>query len=761
MAEDLGNIASLLGSSFVQTAAMNEDDQNENRKRAMRQQLLYAFAAPIAQQAGQGVVSFAGDMLLGNKAKDFFQRQEGASFQSRLNNLRKPLENLKEQRTLLMKQGKGTSLEESILNLKRQGHLDKIEAQYGHIPNYKAIMGEPIYKPSEAEIKDSKTHATEMDDAISTLEYAEGLTDKELMRRYKETDIGKGKARRFAKRLFTFATRGNYDDDVVFPAMDFMATGGDNTLRDTDYYRLLMDKDGDFNKKLKELVKNASDITGVSPVENLNNIMVRFEAENEDAFKLLTSEETRLREQAIEGAVTQQAKRNNPEAQRIIEEMKKKNIPVNNRTYRVAVLDEAKGISDTKKAAINWSGRGRNEKTFRYIQDQLTKADGRFETFSAVTDTKKRNEITESARVFIANSYERFNQELLDVISELKTEDNYTIANEQLTSAGIRSMADEYVSMMLKPSEEGGEFLATEVRDMPQKSWFRETLNAISGEPKSVMSGIIADPENKLRSFIKNSFIDQSERTRFQQKSLEDGYVAEDNKEQDSEGVFNPGFEPSRINKQLEDIKTSLTLTNEEKRNQINIILNGIENEIESAFEESGKATLDQSYLEEIKSLREKFNVTSEPKKRRGPRKSAFVEENKEEEDTFTPLGRGAIARRSRNRVNLETEPEEKESIRITGRREFTERGKNPRTLDTPRETSFFERPVEVAELSEEESLKIDSDIINQQARQIADAFKSVRGFKADKNTLNRIKTNLIKGNSPELVNLVLKYLTA
>lgn len=322
-------------------------------------------------------------------------------------------------------------------------------------------------------------------------------------------------------------------------------------------------------------------------------------------------------------------------------------------------------------------------------------------------------------------------------------------------------MADEYVSMMLKPSEEGGEFLATEVRDMPQKSWFRETLNAISGEPKSVMSGIIADPENKLRSFIKNSFIDQSERTRFQQKSLEDGYVAEDNKEQDSEGVFNPGFEPSRINKQLEDIKTSLTLTNEEKRNQINIILNGIENEIESAFEESGKATLDQSYLEEIKSLREKFNVTSEPKKRRGPRKSAFVEENKEEEDTFTPLGRGAIARRSRNRVNLETEPEEKESIRITGRREFTERGKNPRTLDTPRETSFFERPVEVAELSEEESLKIDSDIINQQARQIADAFKSVRGFKADKNTLNRIKTNLIKGNSPELVNLVLKYLTA
>ena len=761
MADDLGDIASLLGSSFVQTARMNEDEQEANRKKAMKQQLLYAFAAPLAQQAGAGLVGFAGDLLLGNKAKDFFQRQEGASFQSRINNLQKPLENLKEQRTLLMKQGKGTSLEESILNLKRQGYLDKIEAQYGHIPNYKAIMGEPIYKPSDDQKKDASTHATEMDDAISTLEYAESLTDKELMRRYKETDIGKGKARRFFKRAATFLTKGNYDDDVVLPSMDFMATGGDNTLRDTDYYRLLMDKDGDFNKKLKELVKNASDITGVSPVENLNNIMVQFEAENPDAFKLLTSEESRLREQAKEEAVTQQIINLDPNAQARIELMRKNNIPINLRTYRVYVLDEAKGISDTKKAATNWSGRGRNEKTFRYIQDQLTKADGRFETFSQVTDTKKRNEITESSRIFIANAYERFNQELLDVISELKTEDNYAIADEQLTSSGIRSMADEYVSMMLKPSEEGGEFLATEVRDMPQKSWFRETLNAVSGEPKSVMSGIIADPEDKLRSFIKNSFIDQSERTRFQQQSLKDGYVAENNREQDRGGVFNPDFNSARVEKQLENISTSLTLTNKEKRNQINTILDGIINQGQSAFEESGRSTLDSSYLEKIQSLKEKFNVTSEPTKRRGPRKSAFVEENKEEEDTFTPSGRGAIARRSRNRVNLETEPEEKESIRITGRREFTERGKNPRTLDTPRETSFFERPVEVAELSEEESLKIDSDIINQQAIQIANAFKSVRGFKADKNTLNKIKTNLIKGNSPELVNLVLKYLTA
>ena len=87
MAEDLGDIASLLGSSFVQTAQMNEDEQNENRKRAMRQQLLYAFAAPIAQQVGQGVTSFAGDLLLGNNSKDFFNTREGVSLMRRINTI--------------------------------------------------------------------------------------------------------------------------------------------------------------------------------------------------------------------------------------------------------------------------------------------------------------------------------------------------------------------------------------------------------------------------------------------------------------------------------------------------------------------------------------------------------------------------------------------------------------------------------------------------------------------------------------------------
>ena len=119
MAEDLGDIASLLGSSFVQTAQMNEDEQNENRKRAMRQQLLYAFAAPLAQQAGQqlgqGVIDLAGNLFLGDKSKNFFERQEGASLQKRLFDMSKQSEKFDETDKVYLKLGNG-DIQEGIKN---------------------------------------------------------------------------------------------------------------------------------------------------------------------------------------------------------------------------------------------------------------------------------------------------------------------------------------------------------------------------------------------------------------------------------------------------------------------------------------------------------------------------------------------------------------------------------------------------------------------------------------------------------------------
>ena len=96
MANGLGDIASLLGQSYVESARQRDDDYDKYRRKAQRQQLLTMFAAPIAKGIGEGVVDLAGDLFLGDNSKDFFSTREGAAFQSRLSNVQKPLEGLRQ-----------------------------------------------------------------------------------------------------------------------------------------------------------------------------------------------------------------------------------------------------------------------------------------------------------------------------------------------------------------------------------------------------------------------------------------------------------------------------------------------------------------------------------------------------------------------------------------------------------------------------------------------------------------------------------------
>ena len=603
MADDLGDIASLLGSSFVQTARMNEEEQNANRKDAMRQQLLYAFAAPLAQQAGAGLVGFAGDLLLGNKSKEFFERREGASFQTRLGNLKKPLEQLEEQRTLLMKQGKGASLEESILNFNRQKDLDNLENEYGHVPNYKAIMGEAIYNPSDKARSNARTQAEQLEEAIRNLKYADSLSDKELDRRYKLTDIGKGKARRFFKRLATGITGGNYDEDVVDPAVDFMITGGDTSLRDTDFYRLLRDKDGDFNKQLEQLVKEASDVTGLPAAQNLNNAFLRFEAENPEIAELLREDKKLARENAIEEATIRQSK--DPDRDLIIQQLREENIPINKQTYGRQKLSNAKGITEPNKLSEQFTGRRRNLDSFNFIRDQITKGSTRFDSFDQVESNTERNKINDSARKYIAGAYTKFNYDYLEVIEELKAEGNYDLASKHLSKAGARALADKYVSMMLNPNNN---FLSTEIRELPTKDLFQETLNFISGEPENIMDGTINDSEGKLKAFIKENLTNRESIKQNQMDALEDGHTRNVSREEEESGIsFDPGINFDAVESDLNEIRTNLRLSETERLRLIANQINDLERNFRERFEKSGQGSYKSSIDDRINSLRNKY----------------------------------------------------------------------------------------------------------------------------------------------------------
>ena len=94
MSNGLGDIASLLGQSYVESARQRDDDYDKYRRKAQRQQLLTMFAAPIVQGLGEGVVDFAGDLFLGDNSRDFFSTREGENLTNRISNGQKALKDV-------------------------------------------------------------------------------------------------------------------------------------------------------------------------------------------------------------------------------------------------------------------------------------------------------------------------------------------------------------------------------------------------------------------------------------------------------------------------------------------------------------------------------------------------------------------------------------------------------------------------------------------------------------------------------------------
>ena len=353
MAEDLGNIASLLGSSFVQTAAMNEDEQNENRKRAMRQQLLYAFAAPLAQQAGQqlgqGVMDLAGNLLLGDKSKNFFERQEGASLQKRLFDMSKQSEKFDETDKVYLKLGNG-DIQEGIKN----AYIEKKKrsaAQFKNNPLYPTV--EPyLGSLTKEEEADMKTEYEEYMKGRELSRLAARLDDKELQRRFKNTPESKGQIARGLRRLTAPLTGKSYDETILFPSMDRMLTGGDKTLRDTEFYRLAMDSDyfkENFEKIIlaaKQIGPSNSDEILSNAFQILDNTLGNDGGEGTKIFQTLKESSRVQAERAFESNSLKQKAASNSLVSSVLAELESKNIPVTKENLSAGILNTTKGVAD-------------------------------------------------------------------------------------------------------------------------------------------------------------------------------------------------------------------------------------------------------------------------------------------------------------------------------------------------------------------------------------------------------------------------------
>ncbi len=582
MANGLGDFASLLGQAYSQSARQREDDYESNRRKAQRQQLLTMFAAPIVQGLGKGVVDFAGDLFLGDNSKDFFSTREGASFERRLSDIKKPLDTLIAQRDQLLKASKGQSTVEGWLNMAQESKRQQFEDEFGQADNYKTLIGAATFSPTEKERKEAEIQVGELESLISDLSTATDLNTKELLARYGQTRLGKGKGRRIASRIAAFFKGQDYNEAMVDPSVDYMLTKGDLSLRDSEFYKLMQNKDGTFKDDLRELVSTASDV-GLSTSDQFDNLFEEFKRNNPDVARVLTDDIDRKRRLATERADVMSLAESNSQVAIVISQLDKEKIPVTQSNIKARLLDQVNGFSEEAEFANRFYNNEDNALIIENMRNGIAErtygraANDDESAFDAITNINNKNAINDEVKRYLTEAVKEFNNDLIEVTTDLKDTNLFDIGSKTVTVGGIRVLANDYLRAMLDPQ---GPHLVTREFDIPSKSW----VQALTGDDTAdLMSGTISNKDG-LREIIRSALTNEEKALSNEQTANKTGEAAIGRKAQrrrqglETSSVFNV----RSVENDAEEIKTSLTLTDEEKERELNKFFSGFENYYET-----------------------------------------------------------------------------------------------------------------------------------------------------------------------------------
>ena len=612
MSEDnLGDFASLLGESFSQAAQSSESDRRRAEKRAMKDKLLYAFAAPLVSAAGKGIVDFAGDVVLGSNSKDFFSSREGASFKRRLNDVKRPLAELQSTADFLIKNSDGPlmpgTIEGGILNLTRQERIQEREDSFKGLPSYSRAVSEGAFKLSEEDIEQAKVEANELRSFIRDFSRATELTDSELLSRYRQTDIGKGRGRKLALKAKSFLLREDFNEEYVEPSVQFMLTGGDSSLQDTEFYRL-MRTNKDFESQLQEAVTRAKDL-GLSQVQTIDNTFEQLLANNPEIGGQLKSEYYAKREVAMEGAHLSEIAQDNPIVASAIQEAKKQGVPVTNRSISMILLDDIQGIENTEESSQRFMLSSSNAPIINRLRDDLAKLNFS-RPFNEVTSADNISSINSQVKTFIKQATEQFNIDLLTVTEELKEDGTYAKSARNFGRAGKERLASLYLSTMLDPE---GPYLPSTLREIPSASWMQKLTG---GDEVDMMDGAIDLANEDLRNIIRGAFQNQQQQRQLEREALDDGTSTRlKTRKSPTSGttVFSPNIRVVKnaqgltLEEALEDISTDLTKTKFDRDAAIRLALDQLDERIQETFESSGAQRIDSLYQQDLEYLRNKF----------------------------------------------------------------------------------------------------------------------------------------------------------
>jgi len=611
MSDNLGDFASLLGEGFSQAAQSDERDRRKAEKRAMRDQLLYAFAAPLVSAAGKGVVDFGADVLLGSNSKDFFSTKEGTTLMRRFSDINKASEDIDSTMTALTKAGDGDGREGVYRNNLLRATQDA-QRKYGGAAD-RDILIENAIANLEPEIRQASE-----DEYNELLSIQKALrlnpSDEEVLRRYRETAIGKGRGRKVFGKLASFFTGKNYQKEVVEPAASYLIHGGDLEIQQSDFYKLFTD--GNFNDQLSDLLREAQNLRGRYNIDedDLVNAVELFEHRNSDLMESLSEEKRLDRQDAKEAIQVRSVIRSNPTLAAAAQDYERLtgNKP-NQSQLTNQVLGSVKGMAtDQVEGFVNrfrtdhkpaYDKVAESFASQMYANKAEKQDDGTFRTFEKL-DSSERALVQDATDSFISGLAGRFGTDLRTVVTEIQEEAAGDFSKIQgftaIQEGGVQILAGQYVEQYINglpmKSVDPGQYEGGAIVNMYNR-------NFLGKSPKTLENVTTTEMRKGLSATIRNALIDRDLGAGLQVDAVDRGIQSKVSRPTTNQIYM---IDPSILNEATSDIKELLsddTLSEEEQQDQAIAELEALKNIIGNAATSRGFNKIDPSFPAKIREL--------------------------------------------------------------------------------------------------------------------------------------------------------------
>ena len=446
---DLAQAYSILGQGMTSEYRRRRKEEEDREKRMMRNQLLGYFVSPLLKSAGEavgkGVSGFTSDLILGDNARNYFDREEGIITARKARTAAKMEKDISEQLGQLSTGGQ--SSQDGAFDLFNSGLRENMIAKYGDDDKTKQVI-DSLLLANQDQIR---TASSEWHDGLEALGIYAGKapTPTELLTRAKNEDFvfGQTKGSRAVAKLASAFTSGSYEDKER-ESIRYLVTGRSDSANIPSWY--LDFQNAGFEEELR---KKFTNLQNMRP-EALDNMMTEFisstpemqayfnSLDEDNQREIAAAPGRRIRESEL--TALREKRDNNPLLRDYLNSTEGKRHTTTEDALR-GFVSSIGAISDLNTFATRYQVDVGMEQTATLADAVAVSTFG--ENLDDLSDSEKskvRTQTKETVKVFGLN----FNKDFAYALSQLDS-DQLDKLSRSLTPGARRVLANDYVSFQI------------------------------------------------------------------------------------------------------------------------------------------------------------------------------------------------------------------------------------------------------------------------------------------------------------------------